>query len=157
MILLGHIGITVFLGNLLSLALSYVFLGSILPDIIDKPFQIIGMGYGRFIGHTLFMGLVIAGIIHTVTRKKLFSLSFLFGYWIHLLEDAFAFVPWFYPFVNYDFPIYPFGPVFNVVTITSEIVGVILLLQLMRSKSHFQGLLLKNWKSLRNRFKLRSS
>jgi len=155
MILFGHIGITVFLGNLLSLALTYVFLGSILPDIIDKPFQILGIGYGRFIGHTLFMGLVIAGIIHLLTRKKLLSLSFLFGYWVHLLEDAYAFLPWFYPFVNYDFPVYSFGPVFTVFNVTSEIVGIILLVQLMRSKSHFQGLLVKNWKGLRNRLKLR--
>jgi len=155
MIILGHIGITVFLGNLLSLALTYVFLGSILPDIIDKPFQILGTGYGRFIGHTLIMGLLIAVIIHLVTRKKLLSLSFLFGYWVHLLEDASAFVPWFYPFVNYDFPVYSFGPVFTVFNVTSEIVGIILLVQLMRSKSHFQGLLVKNWKGLRNRLKLR--
>ena len=153
MILFGHIGITVFLGNLFSLTLIPVFLGSILPDIIDKPFQIMGMGYGRFIGHTLFMGLVIAGIIHLLTRKKLLSLSLLFGYWVHLLEDGSAFVPWFYPFVNYDFPIYSFGPRFTVFSVTSEIVGVILLVQLVRSKSHFQGLLVKNWKSLRKRLK----
>jgi len=154
MILFGHIGITVFLGNLLSLALLYVFMGSVSPDLIDKPLQISGLvGSGRFIGHTLFMGLVIAGIIHLITRKKLFSLSFLFGYFVHLLEDASHFVPWFYPFVNYSFPSYSFGPVFSTFNIISEIIGVILLVQLIHSKSHFKGFLVKSWKGLRDKFK----
>ena len=154
MILFGPIGITVFLGNLLSLALLYVFMGSVSPDLIDKPLQISGLvGSGRFIGHTLFMGLVIAGIIHLITRKKLFSLSFLFGYFVHLLEDASHFVPWFYPFVNYSFPSYSFGPVFSTFNIISEIIGVILLVQLIHSKSHFKGFLVKSWKGLRDKFK----
>jgi len=79
---LGHVGITLLLGKWLSKRLNkkwnlrLIVLGSILPDLIDKPLGILGFGGGRFISHTLLFTLAL------VVKKELF-----FGSLVHLLLD----------------------------------------------------------------------
>jgi hypothetical protein len=149
MILFGHIGITTFLGNFLPLSLFAVLIGALLPDAIDKSLYLSGLTTtGRFIGHTLFLGMLTSLIVHIILRKKLVSVSLLFGYWFHLLEDVTKFVPWFYPFINYNFSAYSLGPVFNPFNITSEIVGIILLIYVIRANSHFRNLIIDKFKVL---------
>ena len=153
MILFGHIGISVFLGSFLSLTLFVVLIGTMIPDIIDKTLYLLGLtNTGRFIAHTLFLGILISLIVHLVFRKKLVSISIWSGYLLHLLEDATHFVPWFYPFVNYDFSAYPLGPVFTPFNIASEIIGIIMFIYVIRTNSHFRDELNKIF----NNFKLRS-
>jgi len=153
MILFGHIGISVFLGSFLSLSLFSVIAGALIPDLIDKTLYLLGLtNTGRFIAHTLFLGILIALIVHIIFRKKLISISILSGYLLHLLEDATMFVPWLYPFVNYDFSAYSLGPVFTPFNIASEIVGIIMLVYVIRTNSHFKDELNKFFKN----FKLRS-
>jgi len=97
MLLFGHIGLTLGIFYLLSVLtkrkFSYplIIIGSILPDIIDKPLGriILPLGSGRLIGHTLvfLLILIIIGI-------SLISIGF---YWqmltlaladaLHLIED----------------------------------------------------------------------
>jgi len=138
MILFGHLGITTFLGSLLSLSLIFVFLGAALPDLIDKPLFILSLGPStRFIGHTLFLGVLISLIVYIVSRKKVYSISLLFGYFVHLLEDVPYFMPWFYPFIGYDFPRYS-GSGFTPFNIFMEFVGFVLLIYVIRTNSHFR-------------------
>jgi hypothetical protein len=147
MILFGHIGLTVLFGTLISLSIFSLIIGSILPDIIDKPFQLIGASpSGRFIGHTLFMGIVVSGISFLIIRKKSISISLLFGQWFHLLQDAQHFVPWFYPFINYDFPSYPFGPRLALINIIFELLGTVSLVYVMRTNSNFRNLIFDKFK-----------
>ena len=139
MILFGHIGISVFLGSFLSLSLLPVIAGALIPDLIDKTLLLFGLiDTGRFIGHTLFLGVLIALISYVIFRKKLVSVSLLFGYMFHLMEDATQFVPWFYPFMSYNFSAYTFGPVFTPFNIASEIVGVAMFIYVIRMNSHFR-------------------
>jgi hypothetical protein len=154
MIFFGHVGIILLIGTLLSLSIFPLIVGSILPDIIDKPFQLLGiLTYGRFIGHTLFMGLVISGISFLIFRKKLISISLLFAYWFHLLEDTQNFVPWFYPFINYNFTAYQFGPRLTLINIIFELLGVLSLAYVIRTNSHFRNSIIDNFKLLNNKRK----
>jgi hypothetical protein len=139
MILFGHIGLSIFLGSFLSLSLFAVLTGALIPDVIDKTLLLFGLiNTGRFIGHTLFLGILISLVFYIIFRRKLVSISLLLGYMLHLLEDATHFVPWFYPFINYDFSAYSLGPVFTPFNIASEIVGIVMFIYVIRTNSHFR-------------------
>jgi hypothetical protein len=147
MILFGHLGITAFLGSLLSLSLFAVFIGALLPDAIDKILYLLGFTTTtRFIGHTLFLGILLPLIAYIILRKKLITLSLSFGYWLHLLEDATRFVPWFYPLVSYDFSTYPIGSIFTPFNIASEIIGVVTFIYVIKTNPHFRDELNKIFK-----------
>ncbi|MHA1195664.1 MAG: metal-dependent hydrolase [Promethearchaeota archaeon] len=80
-----------------------LIIGSILPDLIDKPLSILGLGSGRGYAHTLlFVGVVY--IITLLVSKKNWMVSngLLIGLGFHLVMDL-PEVPLFYPFVYYDF------------------------------------------------------
>jgi membrane-bound metal-dependent hydrolase YbcI (DUF457 family) len=147
MILFGHIGITTLLGSLLSLSVLAVFIGALLPDAIDKTLYLLGLtATTRFIGHTLFLSILIPLIVYVILRKKLITLSLSFGYWLHLLEDATRFVPWFYPFISYDFSAHLIGSVFTPFNIASEIVGIVMFIYVIKTNPHFRDELNKIFK-----------
>ena len=155
MIFFGHIGITLLFGTLLSLSILALIIGSMIPDIIDKPLQLLGItSSGRFIGHTLFMGLIVSGISFLILRKKFVSISLLFGVWFHLLQDAMDFVPWFYPFVNYTFPVYNFGPKFTPFNFIFECLGILSLVYLSQTNTQFRNLIADSFKIITNKRKL---
>jgi membrane-bound metal-dependent hydrolase YbcI (DUF457 family) len=155
MILFGHIGITAFLGSFISISLLTAVIGSIMPDVIDKTLFLLGLiNTGRFIGHTLFLCIIFSLITYLVFRKKLLSISLFFGFMLHLLEDATKFVPWFYPFVNYNFSAYNLGPVFTPFNIASEIVGIIMLIYVYQTNSHFRNSITDNFKLIINKRKI---
>ena len=96
-----HIGISALLALIFRLNLVITVFCGILPDLVDKPLAALGIGGGRYIGHTLlFAGIVI--ILFTVWKRK-FGLSALVGLMSHLLLDLNSLVPWFYPFKDYNF------------------------------------------------------
>jgi len=67
--------------------------------LVDKPLYLLGIGDGRYVGHTLlFVFLVVAAVS---LKNRIYGLSVLFGAVLHLLLD-WGGVPWLYPFVNYD-------------------------------------------------------
>jgi hypothetical protein len=74
----------------------------LLPDLVDKPLWMLGIGMGRFVGHTLLFGFLVAFVFFL--RKRTYGLFALVGGMSHLLWDAGTFMPWLYPFVKYDFP-----------------------------------------------------
>jgi len=146
MILLGHIGITLFFGGLFSLLFIPLLIGSILPDLIDKPLLLLGITqYGRYIGHTLTLGVVIALISFIITRKKIIPVSLFLGYLLHLVEDMPFFIPWFYPFVNYNFlTYYDFAGSITPLNIAFEIIGFILLVYIVQKNPQIKVYITKN-------------
>lgn len=86
----------------LKLNLWVVAFSSLLPDLIDKPLYLLGIGDGRYVGHTLLFVFLVAAAFSL--RNKLYGLSVIFGAISHLLLD-WGNVLWLYPFVNYDFTV----------------------------------------------------
>ena len=68
---------------------------------MDKPLQLLGIGDGRYVGHTLLFVFLVA--VAVSLKNKLYGLTVLFGAMLHLLMDSGGSVPWLYPFVNYTF------------------------------------------------------
>jgi len=94
MLVFAHLGLTLAAANLsrrfgLRPDLSFVAIGSLLPDIIDKPlgYFIYGaMGTGRIYAHTLLFLLVLAALATILRSRALGSLSF--GVLVHLVLDS---------------------------------------------------------------------
>lgn len=102
MYLLGHTGFTCAFARLthnirvvrVPESLQFVLLGSMLPDLIDKPLGFItGINNGRMWGHTLLFSLSISLVALALLRRRsgspwgvaLFWSAF--GSWMHLLLD----------------------------------------------------------------------
>lgn len=67
-----------------------VFLGTQLPDLIDKPLSW-GLGVfptGHGAGHSVFAGVAVALIAWRVRRRREPALALALGYWSHLAGDA---------------------------------------------------------------------
>ncbi|MHA1913380.1 MAG: metal-dependent hydrolase [Promethearchaeota archaeon] len=77
-------------------------IGSLLPDIIDKPIYLLGLGNGRFVSHNLlFITLAFLAVLLISRRNFKLSIPFLIGMGLHLVLDL-PYVPWFYPFMTYE-------------------------------------------------------
>jgi len=110
MLLFGHIGITLGIAYLIEAKLKVkidyrlVIVGSLLPDIIDKPVGMIllPLENGRVFGHTLLFILILL-LIGLKYRKSLF-LSF--ASFFHLIEDEIWNEPetLFWPLLGFKFP-----------------------------------------------------
>jgi hypothetical protein len=88
MLLFAHLGLTLAAGRFIKWAdLAFLALGSMLPDLIDKPlsFTIPELSAGRTIAHTLFFVLVLAAM--AVHSKDLRWYSLCAGVMIHLGLD----------------------------------------------------------------------
>jgi len=119
-----------------------LIIGTLLPDIIDKTFFLLGIGGGRMISHTLLFTFLSFSILHLITKgNKSVSLPFLVGTGSHLILDL-PYVPLLYPFIYYDFPVieepiwYWITNLFkNPLIIITELIGIgILLLILIHNK-----------------------
>lgn len=131
MIFFGHIGITIGtvkiyeklskrnINSVDTLNIDYrgVLIGSILPDLIDKP---IGAFFfrntfhnSRILGHTLLFSilLLIIGTISINRKRKDFSLQLGVGSTIHLILDSMWLYPGilFWPYFGLKFPERPEG------------------------------------------------
>jgi hypothetical protein len=100
MFLAGHMGIAVFLGRFFRLSPALAALGALIPDLIDKPLPyIFGIGYTKFVGHTLLLCALLY-ILPALANRRAAGASLAFGAMSHLVFD-FGGVLWFYPFVEY--------------------------------------------------------
>lgn len=106
MILFGHLGLTFIAGQGIVKAINYkkgssikidyriLFLGSILPDLIDKTIVFFNSNgvfkSGRLIAHTFLFTLVlfIIGMIVFKLKKRNWMLVLALGTFIHLLLDS---------------------------------------------------------------------
>lgn len=86
-------------------SLYALLLGSLGPDIIDKAISLPITGNGRYIGHSLLFDIVISLIVLAVFWKnKRIWIGFIVGWQMHIILDIGGFMPWLFPFVNYEFP-----------------------------------------------------
>ena len=112
-----------------------LIIGSLFPDIIDKPLSLLGLGTGRLLSHNLFFILIAFLILFIFTKRNLrISVPFLVGMSIHLILDI-PKVPLFYPLISYDFlfleePLFFwFSQLFSdPVVIMTELIGVAILI-----------------------------
>jgi hypothetical protein len=96
-----HIGVSAILALIFRLNLAVAIFCGILPDIVDKPLAAMGIGSGRYIGHTLLFAVVVSAAFFF--WKKKYGLAAVIGLVSHLLLDLNTLVPWFYPFKSYNF------------------------------------------------------
>ncbi len=81
----------------------FIAVGSLLPDLVDKAiFLLFHTGNGRFIAHTLVSVLIGFLVFQFISLRV--GKSVALGMLLHLVFDLNAEVPWFYPFVSYEFP-----------------------------------------------------
>ncbi|MCK5409955.1 MAG: metal-dependent hydrolase, partial [Candidatus Heimdallarchaeota archaeon] len=60
---------------------------------------------GRYIGHSLLFDIAISVIVLSLFwRNRRIWIGFIVGWQTHLILDTGGFIPWLFPFVNYDFP-----------------------------------------------------
>jgi hypothetical protein len=96
-----HVGVSATLALIFRLNPVVAIFCGILPDLVDKPLAALGIGGGRYIGHTLlFAVLVVAAFL---LWKRKYGPAALIGLTSHLLLDLNALIPWFYPFKDYRF------------------------------------------------------
>jgi inner membrane protein len=90
------------------LDIRVLILGTILPDIIDKPLEFLNIGDGRMIAHTLLITLVIliTGFYVYLNHKKTWVLAISIGMVTHLLLDQMWQTPQvlFWPLFGWAFP-----------------------------------------------------
>ena len=96
-----HIGVAAVLALIFRLNPVVTVFCAILPDLVDKPLAALGIGGGRYIGHTLLVAVLVVAAFSLWKRK--YGLAALTGLMSHLLLDLNALVPWFYPFKDYNF------------------------------------------------------
>jgi inner membrane protein len=86
----------------------FLLLGSLLPDIIDKPLGMIFLGNGRAFCHTLFFTMLIlaAGIYFFLVRKKSALFCVALGCVAHVLLDSMWLnqSTFFWPLFGWSFP-----------------------------------------------------
>jgi membrane-bound metal-dependent hydrolase YbcI (DUF457 family) len=101
---LGRVHISLPVANLLRLELIVTGFCYLLPDLVDKSLLALGVGNGRYVAHTLLFVFLVAFALSL--KKRVYGLLALCAGILHLLLDlpGRGFVPWFYPFVRYDFP-----------------------------------------------------
>ena len=116
MLLFAHLGLTLAAGRFMRWAdLAFLALGSMLPDIIDKPLGLVVYGTpaaGRIFSHTLLFLLVLIALAFYLKDVRLASVSA--GVAAHLVLDSMWQSPaiLFWPLLG-NFPIAPELGVFN--------------------------------------------
>ena len=119
MLLFGHLGIAIGLAYLLDKSIlqrskrridyRFLLLGSILPDLIDKPLSLAGIVGGRAIGHTLIFAIVViasVAVLESRGWKSGILLGISLGIGTHLLLDTLWTNPevLFWPALGFSFP-----------------------------------------------------
>jgi inner membrane protein len=88
--------------------LRLLIIGSIFPDIIDKPLSFIGFGNGRSITHTLlvFLAILFTSLFIYINYKKTFLIPIAAGIFTHLVLDFMWQAPQtlFWPLLGWAFP-----------------------------------------------------
>lgn len=102
--LLGHLATPILLKRYLKRVETVpLFAGSLFPDLLDKSLQQARLAAnGRTLAHTL-LSLTATTALFYRFRGRAAARSWALGYLGHLLCDIGGTVPWFYPFVAYEF------------------------------------------------------
>ncbi len=109
-----------------------LIIGSLLPDLIDKPLLFLGLGAGRFLSHSLIFIFIIFLIIFGITKgNEKVSLPLLIGMIFHVILDL-PDVPLLFPFISFEYIVLedPFSVwitalLTNTIVIITEITGIL--------------------------------
>lgn len=131
--LAGDFGSKSFWGRVLSPEAAVTAFSFMLADLIDKPLWILGViTDGRFIAHTLLVWVLVAGAFYLV--KPAYGWFSLAGGLVHRLLDRWGFMPWFFPFKQYDWPTWDYHRVitwYNILFTVVEMVVVVVLISMV--------------------------
>ncbi|MBU0514446.1 MAG: metal-dependent hydrolase [Proteobacteria bacterium] len=128
MLLPGHIAAPYLLSRVFRwIDFRFALAGAVFPDLLDKPLAWIFhlTPHGRWIGHSLTGLAATTLIVWLIFRRRapLAVVSWLAGYGVHLILDAGNFMPWFFPWVSYEWPKYTgFRWQYFPITSTAEII-----------------------------------
>ena len=90
------------------LDIRILMVGSMLPDIIDKPLSFMGLGSGRSIAHTLLLSLIVLCLAFYLylNNRKTWLFAVAIGMFSHLILDSMRFTPQtlLWPFQGWAFP-----------------------------------------------------
>lgn len=110
----------------------WLILGSILPDLVDKPLTMLfpTVFSGRGITHAPFIIMIFCGILYFLVKRKDMVISLVIGMIFHILLDLPGSIPWFWPFVDYpilpaDIDSYFYTLLHNPLIITTELIGLV--------------------------------
>jgi hypothetical protein len=103
-VIIGHPAVSKLEERYLGAAPVPVFVAGVFPDLLDKALcQGLHLtASGRMWGHTL-LGLGLTSAFVGLIWGKQALWSWALGYVSHLLCDVGGFVPWLYPFLDYEF------------------------------------------------------
>lgn len=116
----------------------WLFIGSIISDVIDKPAEFFNIWYGRGLAHTLLFFIVTFITLQLITKDKTKTFSYSIGFMIHIVMDL-PLPALFYPIVGeIDFmfdPYVNFGKIdyfmglllSNSVLMVTELIGFVFL------------------------------
>ena len=81
----------------------WIILGSLLPDLIDKPLSLLFPTFfsGRGIAHAPILWICLFIVLYLSQLDRSILVSIAFGIGIHILLDL-PYIPWFFPFIEYD-------------------------------------------------------
>jgi hypothetical protein len=152
----GHLAVSALEYRYAKVEFVPVMAAAIFPDLIDKVAHY-GFGLsrsGRLWGHTLLAAFLTTFLVLVLFGRRN-AVSWGLGYMSHLICDMESLVPWFYPWVAYEFPE---AEAFNVtlrmgLTRPSLILEFALLIwaavalrpQLHREAQRIQGMLRGRW------------
>jgi hypothetical protein len=106
MFVLFHVLIAMLCSMPTSLKKRWVILGALLPDLIDKPLQLIGIGNGRWWAHAPLLWMAVLGGVYLLSHNKPVVLALVLGIFSHLLFDLPG-IPLWFPVISYPFPSEP--------------------------------------------------
>ncbi len=100
----GHVAVAALAPRYLKVEWIPVIIGVMIPDLVDKPLNDVFSltPHGRCAMHSL-LGLCLATLIVYLIWGRTKAYSYGVGHFSHLLGDL-DFVPWFWPFIEYDWP-----------------------------------------------------
>ena len=104
--ILGHYANTYVVQNLakrynIEFSLYFLIFGAYLPDLIDKPLNMLFQLPGRGIAHSVIIqALLFIPLIYLFPKQRRISISVWFGCILHLIQDTIALTIAFWPIVG---------------------------------------------------------
>jgi len=101
----GHLACGLAIRVSTGLSLPIILTASLLPDVADKVLCDVlhWTPYGRTLFHSIPTLVLLSAAWAVVLKERKAGLAWAGGHFAHLLADL-PFVPWWYPFVSYDWP-----------------------------------------------------
>lgn len=104
----GHLSCGLAIRAHFRLNFRVVLAATFLPDLIDKLLDDLWhlVPYGRSVMHNIPVLLLISVAFAAAFRDRRIGYAWAAGHLAHLIADC-SFIPWWYPFVQYDWPASP--------------------------------------------------